>query len=101
MATILTNDWVDDVKQQAADHFWPHSKVAGDVSPVTGLKVITSAQGVWVEDTEGARWFDTMASLWLVNIGHGRKEIADAVYKQMLDVSFTPSDTVSPVTAAL
>jgi adenosylmethionine-8-amino-7-oxononanoate aminotransferase len=54
-----------------------------------------------VEDAEGERWFDTLSGLWLVNIGHGRREIADAAYRQMLELAFSPHDTVSPVTAAL
>lgn len=101
MVTRLTGEEIEDIKQKAADHFWPHSKMAGDMSEETGLKVVTRAKGVWVEDAEGEQWFDTMAGLWLKNIGHGRKEIADAVYKQMQEISFSPFDTVSPPTAHL
>ncbi|MFM9848894.1 MAG: aspartate aminotransferase family protein [Hyphomicrobiaceae bacterium] len=71
------------------------------MSKETGAQLVTRAKGVWVEDADGERWFDTLSGLWLVNIGHGRREIADAVYKQMLEVSFSPNDTVSPVTAML
>jgi adenosylmethionine-8-amino-7-oxononanoate aminotransferase len=98
----LRNDL--DVEQARADaeaHFWPHSQQAGNVSKETGLQLVVGGQGVWVEDADGERWFDTLSGLWLVNIGHGRREIADAVYKQMLALGFSPNDTVSPVTAAL
>jgi len=91
----------DEIKHQAAEHFWPHSRLLGDVSPETGLQVVNGASGVWVEDTDGGRWFDTLSGLWLVNAGHGRKEIASAVYAQMQAISFSPHDTVSPVTARL
>ena len=93
-----------DLERARADaeaHFWPHSRPAGNVSGKTGLQVVTHGKGVWVIDGEGERWFDTMSGLWLVNIGHGRQEIADAVYRQMLELAFTPNDTVSPATAAL
>jgi adenosylmethionine-8-amino-7-oxononanoate aminotransferase len=98
----LTNS--ADIEQARADaeaHFWPHSQQAGDMSSETGLQLVTQGQGVWVEDANGERWFDTLSGLWLVNIGHGRREIADAVYRQMLALSFSPNDTVAPVTAAL
>jgi adenosylmethionine-8-amino-7-oxononanoate aminotransferase len=98
----LTNAY--DIEQARADaeaHFWPHSQQAGNMTTETGLQLVTSGQGVWVEDAEGERWFDTLSGLWLVNIGHGRREIADAVYKQMLSLSFSPNDTVAPVTATL
>jgi adenosylmethionine-8-amino-7-oxononanoate aminotransferase len=67
----------------------------------TGLQLVTSARGVFVEDADGEQWFDTLSGLWLVNIGHGRREIADAVYQQMQAISFSPNDTVSPATANL
>jgi adenosylmethionine-8-amino-7-oxononanoate aminotransferase len=101
MATPLPDLQNDVVKHGAVTHFWPHSRKLGDVSRETGLQVVQAASGVWVEDTLGERWFDTMSGLWLVNIGHGRKEIADAVYAQMQAISFSPHDTVSPVTVQL
>ncbi len=101
MATPLPDQHNDQVKHEAATHFWPHSRKLGDVSRETGLQVVQAAKGVWVEDTLGERWFDTMSGLWLVNIGHGRREIADAVHAQMQALSFSPHDTVSPVTARL
>ena len=39
--------------------------------------------------------------MWLKNIGHGRNEIAEAVYKQMTQVSYSPGGTVSPATVEL
>ena len=53
MATTLTGEQLEEIKQQAADHFWPHARQAGDVSDDKGLKVVTAAHGVWVEDAAG------------------------------------------------
>ena len=100
MATTLTGERIEELKQQATDHFWPHNNPAGNMSD-DGIKLVQSGKGVWVEDVEGEQWFDTMAGMWLKNIGHGRKEVADAVYNQMLDISYTPGGTVSPATAEL
>jgi adenosylmethionine-8-amino-7-oxononanoate aminotransferase len=71
------------------------------MSEETGVKLVVKAQGVWVEDAEGKRWFDILAGMWLKNIGHGRGEIAEAVYQQMQEISFSPGDTVTPVTVKL
>lgn len=92
---------IDQARADAEAHFWPHSKPVGDMSKETGVQLVTRGDGVWVEDAEGERWFDTLSGLWLVNVGHGRREIADAVYQQMLALAFSPNDTVAPVTAAL
>ena len=92
---------VEDIKTMAAAHFWPHSRQAGDMSDETGVKLVVRGEGSWVEDVEGRQWYDLISGMWLKNAGHGRREIADAVYEQMLDISYTPGGSVSPVTARL
>ena len=56
-----------------------------------GTHLIKSGDGVYVTDIEGRRLLDGLAGLWCVNVGYGRREIADAVHKQMLELAFYPS----------
>jgi putrescine aminotransferase len=56
--------------------------------PIDGVRVITQAKGVMIWDSDGNRYIDGMSSLWNVNVGHGRKEIAAAVAKQFEEVEF-------------
>ena len=44
---------------------------------------IARGEGSIVWDTDGNEYVDAMASLWCVNVGHGRREIIDAVTEQM------------------
>src|SRR5215210_9339444 len=44
---------------------------------------IVAGEGVHVTDVEGRRYLDGTASLWNVNVGHGRRELADAAAEQM------------------
>ena len=97
----LTGEEIEELKQLGETHFWPHSRPIGDLSEETGIKLATKAEGVWVEDGQGNRWVDTLSGMWLKNIGHGRKEIADAVFEQMQEVSYSPGGTVSPATIKL
>ena len=53
-----------------------------------GCRVITRADGVYIWDSEGNRLLDGMAGLWCVNIGYGRKELADAAYQQLLELPY-------------
>jgi putrescine aminotransferase len=46
--------------------------------------VIRSANGVWLEATDGRRFLDATAALWYCNVGYGRREIADAVAGQLV-----------------
>src|SRR3954453_10330965 len=48
-----------------------------------GEFVIDRGEGVWVWDADGNRYLDGTASLWCVNVGHGRQEIVDAAAEQM------------------
>ena len=55
-----------------------------DMHAVRGNElVIARGDGVYVWDEDGTRYLDGTASLWCVNVGHGRAEIADAVAAQM------------------
>ena len=56
-----------------------------------GTHVIEEAAGCHVTDETGRRLFDGLAGLWCVNVGYGRREIADAVHRQMTSVCFYPS----------
>jgi len=92
---------IEELKSIGAAHFWPHSRATGDMSDETGIKVITKAEGVWVYGADGKKYFDMISGMWLKNIGHGRQEIAEAVYEQMKNVSYSPGGTVTPATVKL
>jgi len=53
-----------------------------------GARVITEAKDIYVWDSEGRRMLDAMSGLWCVNVGYGRKELADAAHTQMLQLPY-------------
>ena len=48
-----------------------------------GTKVIVAAKGNYIFDSDNNEILDMMAGLWCVNLGYGRKELADVAYEQM------------------
>ena len=72
----------DELIKETQDHFWMHSKAWDQLTPEM-ITIMDRAEGTHIIDVDGNRYFDLMSGLWLVNVGHGRKEIADAVYEQM------------------
>ncbi|RUS49068.1 aspartate aminotransferase family protein [Cohnella sp. AR92] len=50
--------------------------------------IIAEGKGSWITDTSGNRYLDGMSSLWCVNIGYGREEMAKAAYDQLVELSF-------------
>jgi len=53
-------------------------------------KCIKQADGCYITDANGTEYFDGVSGLWCVNVGYGRKEIADVAYEQMLNLAFSP-----------
>ncbi len=70
----------------AAHHLHPFTDTA-ELNE-KGVRVITSADGVYLTDSNGARLLDAMAGLWCVNIGYGRRELAEAARRQMLQLPY-------------
>src|SRR3954465_191056 len=48
---------------------------------------IVSGDAVHAPDEDGRRYLDGTASLWNVNVGHGRTELADAAAAQMRELA--------------
>ena len=53
-----------------------------------GARVITQADNIYVWDSEGHKMLDAMSGLWCVNVGYGRKELADAAHQQMMRLPY-------------
>jgi len=68
-----------------------------------GPTVITGAEGAYVVNSEGEKMLDGIGGLWCVNIGHGRREIIDAITKQLheLDYYSTFYNLTHPLAAEL
>lgn len=65
----------------AATSFWHPFADMGAVSRAELL--IERGEGVHVYDADGRRYLDGTAALWYCNLGHGRRDVADAVAAQM------------------
>ena len=50
--------------------------------------IITGAQGLRIRDQHGREYIDAFAALWCVNVGYGRREIAEALYRQALEMAY-------------
>ncbi len=55
--------------------------------------ILERGEGVWLFDVNGNRYMDGLSSLWNVNVGHGRRELAEAAAEQMSRLAFNNSYT--------
>ena len=51
--------------------------------------VLVQGDGVMLRDADGREYIDGLSSLWNVNVGHGRRELAEAAATQMQRLAFT------------
>jgi putrescine aminotransferase len=75
------------VQNDIAHHFHPFTDHKA-FHAAGGPRVITQAEGVYIWDGKGNKILDAMSGLWCVNVGYGRKELAEVAYKQMLDLPY-------------
>ena len=50
--------------------------------------ICVRAEGSTLMDIEGKRYIDGLSSLWNVNVGHGRRELATAAADQILELGY-------------
>jgi putrescine aminotransferase len=53
-----------------------------------GTRLISRAEGVYLYESSGRQLLDGMSGLWCVNLGYGRRELADAAYRQLLELPY-------------
>jgi putrescine aminotransferase len=82
-APRTTNDWQ---RLDTSHHLHPFTDYKALNSK--GSRIIIRADGVYLWDSDGNRILDGMAGLWCVNIGYGRKELAEAAYQQMVELPY-------------
>ena len=56
---------------------------ARPAAPADGFTTMVRGEGALVFDREGRRYVDAMASLWHCNVGHARREVVEAVTRQL------------------
>ena len=75
-----------DLRQAAMDHLWLHFAAVPESGPV----LIERGEGCYVWDTDGNKYLDALAGLFVTEIGHGRSDLANAASKQAETMAFFP-----------
>jgi beta-alanine--pyruvate transaminase len=54
-------------------------------------RLLASAEGMYYTTVDGRKIIDGSAGLWCVNLGHGRRQISQAVERQLSTLDYAPS----------
>ena len=84
-----------DPRRAALDHLWMHNRSWSATGEQGGPPVIVEGQGIRVTDSEGRQWIDVNGGYTCVNIGYGRRELAEAMHEQMSKLVYFPQGSAT------
>ena len=75
--------------RNAAEHLWMHfTRMSGYASKP--VPTIERGEGAYIWDSNGKRYLDALSGLFVVQAGHGREELAEAMAAQARKLAFFP-----------
>src|SRR5258705_7116270 len=89
-AQLLPGDSSMTTDAQAIRHLWTHKTQDHPFLSDQEL-VIDRGEGVWIWTEQGKKLVDGFAGLAVVNVGHGRREIAEAIAEQTVRLAYYPT----------
>jgi adenosylmethionine-8-amino-7-oxononanoate aminotransferase len=76
----------------AREHVWAHSLPWVEVAENDGMKVFAEGKGSTLWDIHGKEYLDGISGLWVVNAGHGRAEIGEAMAEQAKKLAYVSAE---------
>ena len=73
----------------ARDHLWMHFTRMSTYQQAD-VPIIARGEGAYIYDIQGRRYIDGLSGLFVVQAGHGRRELAEAAAKQASELAFFP-----------
>ncbi len=84
----VTEAATSSLQERAKRHLWMHFTRLGAYDDEHEIPIITRGEGCYVWDEHGRKYFDGLSSLFCVNVGHGRVDIARAGADQAKELGF-------------
>jgi len=77
------------LQDAAKRHLWMHFTRMGAYASHE-IPVMVRGDGPWVWDSKGRRYLDGLSGLFVVQAGHGRRELAEAASRQAGELAYFP-----------
>lgn len=79
-----------DYQTAGRDHLWLHFTRHSTYEKGGEMPLIVKGEGHKIWDSHGREYIDGLAGLFVVQVGHGRDELAEAAAKQAKELAFFP-----------
>ncbi|HEU0041793.1 MAG TPA: aspartate aminotransferase family protein [Jiangellaceae bacterium] len=80
----------DAVAAAARRHLWMHFSRHSTYEEGGRVPVIVRGEGAYVYDDAGRKYLDGLSGLFVVQAGHGRRELAEAAARQATELGYFP-----------
>ena len=84
------NDETHALAEKARRHLWMHFSRMGDYSETKEIPIMVRGEGAYVWDSRGNKYLDGLSSLFTSQLGHGRKDLAEAAKEQAETLAYFP-----------
>lgn len=79
-----------DYQSAGRDHLWLHFTRHSTYEKGGEMPLIVRGEGHKIWDSHGREYIDGLAGLFVVQVGHGREELAEAAARQAKELAFFP-----------
>jgi len=90
MPQNVSESGADALAEKARRHLWMHFTRHSTYEEGGHVPVISRGEGAYIWDDGGKKYLDGLSGLFVVQVGHGRDEIAQAMAKQAKQLEFFP-----------
>jgi adenosylmethionine-8-amino-7-oxononanoate aminotransferase len=87
------------LKDAGVEHILMHASAYRALAEESGKRILVEGNGCIVKDIDGKEYIDGLAGLWLVNVGHGRAEIGEAMARQAASLAYASSSQATTIPA--
>jgi adenosylmethionine-8-amino-7-oxononanoate aminotransferase len=90
---LVSSEMTDEthqLSQRARQHLWMHFSNMGSYSDDVEIPIMVRGEGVYVYDSRGNRYLDGLSGLFTNQLGHGRRDLADAAATQASTLGYFP-----------
>ncbi|HMC39962.1 MAG TPA: aspartate aminotransferase family protein [Acidimicrobiales bacterium] len=77
------------LQEAAKRHLWMHFTRMSSYAEHE-VPIMVRGDGPWVYDSRGRKYLDGLSGLFVVQAGHGRRELADAAARQASELAYFP-----------
>ena len=88
------------IEDKARDHVWIHSASWSELEKQDETRVMIKGSGSTLWDSQNREYLDVISGLWVVNAGHGRAEIGQAMAEQAAQLAYVSAGSFTNPPAA-